>query len=68
MEDNGYIVIDGNCIYKVELDKSYDMYEDFVTVSETQPGVYEFTTQFYNGGTCLQEMLQEGFDEMKKEM
>ena len=67
LEDSGYIVIDGNCIYKVELDNSYDMYRDFVTVSETQPGVYEFTTQFYNGGTCLQEMLQDGFDQTRRE-
>lgn len=67
LEDNGYIVIDGNCIYKIELDNSYDMYRDFVTVSETQPGVYEFTTQFYNGGTCLQEMLQDGFDQTRRE-
>lgn len=67
LEDNGYIVIDGNCIYKIELDNSYDMYREFVTVSETQPGVYEFTTQFYNGGTCLREMLQEGFDQTRKE-
>ena len=68
LEDNGYVVIDGNCIYKIELDESYDMYREFVTVSETQPGVYEFTTQFYNGGTCLQEMLQEGFDQTRKKM
>lgn len=67
LEDNGYIVIDGNCIYKIELDNSYDMYREFVTVSETQPGVYEFTTQFYNGGICLREMLQEGFDRTRKE-
>ena len=29
LEDNGYIVINGNCIYKVELDKDFDAYDDF---------------------------------------
>ena len=62
LEDNGYIVINGNCIYKVELDKDFDAYDDFVQVTQVQDGVYKFVTQFYNGSTCLKEMLQEGFD------
>nr|DAK70230.1 MAG TPA: hypothetical protein [Caudoviricetes sp.] len=62
LEDNGYIVIDGNCIYKIELDKEFDMGDSFVEITKTQDGVYEFITQFYNGGTDLREMLQEGFD------
>ena len=62
LEDNGYIVIDGNCIYKIELDKEFDVYDNFVEVNQVQDGVYEFITQFYDGGTDLREMLQEGFD------
>lgn len=62
LEDNGYVVIDGNCIYKVELDKEFDVYDNFVEVNQVQDGVYEFITQFYNGSTYLREMLQKGFD------
>lgn len=62
LEDNGYVVINGNCIYKVELDKDFDAYDNFVEITQIQDGVYEFITQFYNGSTCLKEMLQEGFD------
>lgn len=62
LEDNGYVVINGNCIYKIELDKEFDVYDNFVEVNQVQDGVYEFITQFYNGTTDLQEMLQEGFD------
>ena len=62
LEDNGYIVIDGNCIYKVELE-DFDAYDDFVEITQAQDGVYEFITQFYNGSTDLQEMLQKGFDQ-----
>jgi hypothetical protein len=64
LEDNGYIVIDGNCIYKVELE-DFDAYDDFVEITQVQDGVYEFITQFYNGSTDLQEMLQEGFDKRR---
>ena len=61
LEDNGYIVINGNCIYKVELEE-FDVDDNFVEITQVQDGVYEFITQFYNGSTCLEEMLQEGFD------
>nr|DAJ56380.1 MAG TPA: hypothetical protein [Caudoviricetes sp.] len=67
LEDNGYIVIDGNCIYKVELE-DFDAYDDFIEVTQVQDGVYEFITQFYNGSTDLREMLQKGFDQTRKKM
>ena len=65
LEDNGYIVIDGNCIYKVELDKDFDAYDNFVEITQVQDGVYGFITQFYNGSTDLQEMLQDGFNQTR---
>ena len=68
LEDNGYVIIDGNCIYKVELDKDFDAYDNFVEITQIQDGVYKFVTQFYNGSTDLQEMLQEGFDQTRKKM
>lgn len=66
LEDNGYIIIGGNCIYKVELDKDFDVYDNFVEIAQVQDGVYKFVTQFYNGSTCLKEMLQEGFNQIEK--
>lgn len=67
LEDNGYVVIDENCIYKVELE-DFDAYDNFVEITQVQDGVYKFVTQFYNGSTDLQEMLQEGFDQTRKKM
>lgn len=67
LEDNGYVVIDGNCIYKVELE-DFDAYDNFVEITQIQDGVYKFVTQFYNGSTDLKEMLQEGFDQTRKKM
>lgn len=63
--DNGYVIIDGNYIYKVELDKDFDIYDDFVEVAQVQDGVYEFITQFYNGSNYLQKMLQKGLDQTR---
>lgn len=68
LEDNGYVVINGNCIYKVELDKDFDAYDNFVEITQIQDGVYKFVTQFYNGSTDLREMLQKGFDQTRKKM
>ena len=67
LEDNGYVIIDGNCIYKIELDKEFDMDSNFVEVAKTQDDTYEFITWFYNGGTDLGEMLQKGLDQTRKE-
>lgn len=39
LEDNGYVVIDGNCIYKVELE-DFDAYDDFVEITQVQDSVY----------------------------
>lgn len=68
LEDNGYVIIDGNCIYKVELDKEVDAYDNFVEITQVQDGVYEFITCFYNGSTDLREMLQKGLDQTRKKM
>lgn len=67
LEDNGYVIIDGNCIYKIELDKEFDMDDNFVEVNQVQDDVYEFITQFYNGSTDLRGMLQKGLDQTRKE-
>jgi hypothetical protein len=66
LEDNGYVIIDGNCIYKIELDKEFDMDSNFVEVAKTQDDTYEFITWFYNNSTDLQEMLQKGFNQAEK--
>lgn len=64
LEDNGYIIIDGNCIYKVELE-DFDAYDNFVEITQVQDGVYKFVTQFYNGSIDLRGMLQKGLDQTR---
>lgn len=64
LEDNGYVVINGNCIYKLELEE-LDIDDDFIELAQVQDGVYEFITWFYNGSNRLKSMLQEGFDQTR---
>ena len=59
------IGIIGNCIYKVELDKEFNIYDNFIEITQVQDGVYKFITGFYNGSTDLQDMLQKGFDQKR---
>lgn len=40
-----------------------DMYE----MESNSDGTVSFTMQFYNGGTCLSECIEEGLEKLKKE-
>jgi hypothetical protein len=33
---------------------------DYCHIKDNKDGTYSFITSFYNGGTCLQEMLEDG--------
>ena len=60
--DNSYerFVVLGDDIYQIEGEQVED--EDcFCKFREISDGIYEFHTRFYNGGTCLEEMLQDEF-------
>jgi hypothetical protein len=37
--------------------KEFDEDEDLAELSINEDGTYDFTCQFYNGGTCLSEVL-----------
>lgn len=63
--DDKWIVING-VVYESEL-KEEDPYSDNVRVVEVGEGEYQVDTTFYNGGTCLLEMLEVGFDLLKEE-
>ena len=41
-------------------------YPYFCKIIPQEDGTYIYATSFYNGGTCLSEMLEEGLNELKK--
>ena len=52
-----YIEID-NSIYKFLEYKEVDLYSSFININKEED-IYTFDTCFYDGGTCLEEMLRE---------
>ena len=61
-----YVHIDGELYKFIEL-VDEDPYDSFAHIEELEPGIFNFNSRYYNGGTCLSEMLQEGMVKLKKE-
>jgi len=57
-------VITEYTIYEILEQKDIEDDDGYVTVTDNQDGTYEFDTRFYNGGTCLSEMLEMGLKKM----
>lgn len=57
--ESGYMVID-DTLYKYDLDM-LDTEMSFAEVEEDQStGIIDFHVMYYNGGACLQEVIEEG--------
>ena len=41
--------------------------DDIYEIEPNEDGTLSFTMQFYNGGTCLSECIEEGLERLKKE-
>lgn len=54
-----------NSIYKFIEYKELDPYGNFCNITSLPNGQIQFHTMFYNGGTCLQEMLESKMDYVK---
>lgn len=57
--------------YLVTATDVYEIYDtkhdgDFVDIHKNSNGTYSYRTQFYNGGTYLQEMLTDGLNELRE--
>jgi hypothetical protein len=59
---NQYFFHGGNIWEAIE-NKRID-YEDICFMSQNSDGTYNFVMQFYNGGTCLSEMIDEGLKKL----
>jgi len=62
--ENGYLVLDGD-IYKVtyEVEAEQDVC-DFSEIKEEANGTFSFHTLHYNGGGCLEEVLEEALNKL----
>ena len=59
-------VISNLNIYQIIDLVEHDPYEALINITHNNDGdgTLSFTTQFYNGGTCLSEMLESGLDKI----
>lgn len=54
-----FVKVDGD-LWEVIEDRQEDYYEDLSIIKLNEDGTLDYTIQFYNGRTCLSEMLEEG--------
>lgn len=50
-------------VYKIEDHEEDDGSDSYIKMQKTEDGI-SFDTKFYNGGTCLSEMLEDGLDRL----
>lgn len=62
--DNKYVKR-GDRLFEVE-DKELEDCGDFLNYNINNDGEIEYSMRFYNGGTCLSEMLNEVLEEIEK--
>lgn len=60
-----YISI-SNGLWEVIENLELDPDDDINDLRENEDGTINFISRFYNGGTCLSEMLEEGLTELNK--
>jgi len=54
-----YLLLKGR-IFKIIEKEDIDPDTDFTNLTENEDGTISFETRFYNGGTCLSEVLESG--------
>lgn len=59
---NEYFIVN-NKLYKYLKKEEIDSNDSYVNI-EKEGEIYSFTTSFHNGGTCLEEMLEEGLNKL----
>lgn len=61
---NDYIMHINDIVYRAYDVKNYEDGNFFFHKEKIGDDEYSFITQYYNGGTCLQEILEEEFDKL----
>ena len=64
--ENKYIMLKNGLYEWLEHECKYDEEDDFCDLKENQDKTISIHTQFYNGGTCLYEVLNDNWDKSVK--
>lgn len=63
-DENPYIV-NGEDIWEIIEDEEEDDYEELMILTPNNDGTLSFVAQYYNGGTYLEEMIENGLKKLK---
>ena len=58
-----FIKVNGD-IWEIVEDREEEDYENLSIIRPNEDGTLDYILQFYNGGTCLSEMLTEGIKDI----
>ncbi len=62
--EDEYVKCNDN-LYKITYLMEKDFSENSVDLIETSNGEYEFDARFYDGGTCVSEMIEKGLKKLQ---
>lgn len=65
-KDRDEYVIVGESVFKMIEHKETDDEDYFMNLTENSDGTISFHGQFYNGGTCFSEMIEEAIEGLNK--
>ena len=60
-----YVIV-GESVFKMIEHKETDDEDYFMNLTENSDGTISFHGQFYNGGTCFSEMIEEAVEKLNK--
>lgn len=60
-----YLIV-GESLFKMIDHKETDEEDYFMNLTENSDGTISFHGQFYNGGTCFSEMIEEAIEKLNK--
>ena len=58
-------IVSGNDLYEIIEHEELDHSDSFAKLSKNEDGTISFFSTFYNGGTCLGEMLEDELKNLK---
>jgi hypothetical protein len=62
-----FIRVNKNVLYEVFDHEEKDYDDMFCDLTDNGDGTYSFTTRFYNGGTCMSEMVEHELKKIKSD-
>lgn len=64
---NEYLTIN-NRLFKIESQESVDLEEEIIKVFDNEDGTFNYEVKYYNGGAGFEEVIEQAFNKLNKEV